>query len=299
MMRGAGRGFLRAAGEELALDWPIPSAPESDMTFFDAYLFFNILSYPIDKASLPSEMDAYAMHNGGDSACVSRYRYEFLNDSLIRVTQWDSLQSTGAVSTFVHYWGLGKERRISFMASVPIRDSLAKAFNAFGYDGALLMSISEYSDGAAKGLTEFAYEDGSLIKETKTSLPANRKTFEKSFTWMGGRIVEAIEDFIGLKYKNAYTYDGDKVVQRDRTVLAGSSSRSLGKYAYADGRVVRWEDYDVDRLALVFHIRYGNPAALRERLKSAGPEPRSGATSDALGRAGFRFGGPAWFRTPR
>ena len=252
------------------------------MNSFLAIFIFNLYSHPIIKSELPREWVCYSASQNSDSIILSRFKFEFLNDTLIKSTEVDSSSLTGQVSNYESYWGLNKYGNILFQSTTSNEDSTSKNFNKFIYENGNLKRIARLRSGILTGSSQFDYENNILVQRTDKIVGEVDSTKSTYYT-ENGKIVSITEEFGSLKYRSTFTYQREAVVQKDREVLAGPGSPSMEKYYYENGRLIKSEDYDINRLTLFWTFHYTNGMAISP-IVSKDYFYRGIKTIDILGR---------------
>lgn len=227
---------------------------------------FNLWSYPVSKASMPSELSTYYLGKYPDTTWQSTTNYFFENDSLIKVVERDSsiLVANAKIDTITDYWTLNHSRHILFRSPIPNGDSTGKNFIKYIYRYDTLIQILQYSSGSINYKEDYIYENGVLTKTIDSSFFEKFKT-QHFYRYKNGVISER-DDLIGnsLSYKKTYDYLGDNVISVTSTVILGNSSGGKEIFFYKNGKIFKMEDYDVDKLSGLVVFKYNDMSSVKQ-----------------------------------
>ncbi len=250
--------------------------------FLEALMILNSWAEPVAKSEMPVSLAVYASNPWPDSIQVGALRFELLSDTLMAGSQRDSSRSTGRIDSSRGYWGLRNDGRIAWECTVPSRDSVATEFGAYRYENGVLARIDYYQSGTHVVYTRFEYAGGVLKTKVRKSLTATDSSVTV-YVLESGRPVSFRESYGRDTSQTTLMYEGDRVTKWEKVGITGASSPYTRKYSYSGGRLARIEDYDIDRLSLVWRITYGDGTGiLPHPTRPAGAE--SGRFTDALGR---------------
>ncbi len=229
------------------------------MGFYEWSLIFNVLSQPLVPSELPSRVTHYYLGHQPDTLLENITTYKYLNDSLIEIVSDAFDISTRAETKSTTYWGLNRNNQLDFISAGKTKTPIITE-SIFQYNGNTLVRILGYTNGLISDSVNYSYQNGILIQTTLYNKAVLRHTFTYSYT--NGLPSRMNEDYGTLKYRDTVIYSNGKAVEKDRTVTAGSSSNSIGKYSYANNRLIKFEDYDVTELIGLDLFEYGVTAII-------------------------------------